>query len=322
MISIDIYPYIFPTKVKKDLKKNRLLLVGIVILFISISISIYYYAIILLPKSQVVTSGIDKFGVKEIYSTKGGGREWFLNMENPKKDPLFSITDDIPITKQNDESSWFINNSNTRMNVNTPAGDTPWKNIEMTGYVKTIPKTNETNSRIVTNNVNTDNNNDESKSIEDIDWRARGGTHNSIDPCKGTALGGGIYLDGKVAWKKEIWHTGGYTDARGTTKVTNSISDRWIGWKTVIYNIDNNSAVKMESYLDDKDNNEWKKVSTIVDNGGWFANSPDNIFYSANCGKPKDYVITNGGPIATFRADNIAFNFKDFSIREIQPPLK
>ena len=118
--SIDIYPYIFPTKVKKDLKKNRLLLVGIVILFISISISIYYYAIILLPKSQVVTSGIDKFGVKEIYSTKGGGREWFLNMENPKKDPLFSITDDIPITKQNDDSSWFINNSNTRMNVNTP----------------------------------------------------------------------------------------------------------------------------------------------------------------------------------------------------------
>jgi hypothetical protein len=322
MISIDIYPYIFPTKVKKDLKKNRLLLIGIVILFISISLSLSYYVIILLPKPQVVTSGIDKFGVKEIYPTKDGGREWFLNMENPKKDPLFSITDDIPIIKPSNDNSWFINNSNTRMNVNTPSGDIPWKNIEMTGYVKAIPIINETNSLIVSNNVNTDNNNDESKTIEDIDWRARGGVHNSDVPCQGTALGGGIYLDGKVAWKKEIWHTGGYTDARGTTKVTNSISDRWIGWKIVIYNIDNNSAVKMESYLDDKDNNEWKKVASIVDNGGWYANSPNKVFYSVNCGKPKDYIITNAGPIATFRADNIAFNFKDFSIREIQSPLK
>ena len=78
----------------------------------------------------------------------------------------------------------------------------------------------------------------------------------------------------------------------------------------------------MESYLDDKDNNEWKKVTNIIDNGGWFANNSDDIFNSAGCGKPKDYVITNGGPIATFRSDNIALNFKDFSIREIQPPLK
>ncbi len=299
-----------------------MLLIGIVIILISIAISLLYYVIILPPKSQVVTSGIDKFGVKEIYPTKGGGREWFLDMENPKKDPLFSITDDIPIIKQNNDNSWFINNSNTRMNVITSPGKAQWKNVEMTGYVKVIPIINKPNSLVANSNGNIDNNNDESKAVEDIDWRARGGTHNSNVPCQGTALSGGIYLDGKIAWKKEIWHTGGYTDARGTTKVTSSISDRWIGWKIVIYNVDNNRAVKMESYLDDKDNNEWKKVVTIIDNGGWYANSPDSIFYSAGCGKTKDYIITNAGSIATFRTDNVAFNFKDFSIREIQPPLK
>lgn len=265
--------------------------------------------------------GKDKFGVKEIYPTKDGGREWFINMENPKKDSLFSITGNIPIVKQNDDGSWFINNSNIRMNVNTLRGETPWKNIEMTGYVKAISRINET--ALTTNNeINTDDSNEESKTFVDIDWRARGGIHNSNIPCDGTALDGGIYIDGKVAWKKEIWHTGGYTDARAVAKVTDSVSDRWIGWKIVMYNVENNHAVKMESYLDDKNNNQWRKVTDIIDNGGWYASSSDYIFYSAGCGKPKDYVITNAGSIATFRTDNVAISFKDLSIREISPPLK
>ena len=41
-------------------------------------------------------------------------------------------------------------------------------------------------------------------------------------------------------------------------------------------------------------------------------------FYSANCGRSKDYVILNVGPIATFRSDNIIWDFKDLSIREIR----
>jgi hypothetical protein len=74
----------------------------------------------------------------------------------------------------------------------------------------------------------------------------------------------------------------------------------------------------MESYLDDKNNNDWKKVADLIDNGGWYTSSPDSVFYSAGCGKPKNYIITNAGPIATFRADNAELNFKDLSIREIQ----
>jgi hypothetical protein len=236
-------------------------------------------------------------------------------MDNPIKDPSFSITDDIPIKKNNKYDSWSINGSNIRMNVITPKGYSPWKNIEMTGYVKITSLINQTKS--ITKG---DNNNEENDNNVDVDWRARGGVHNNKDPCEGTALNGGIDIDGTVSWKKEIWHTGGYTDARGNNKVTNSISDKWIGWKVVMYNIQNNNAVKMESYLDDKNNNQWLKVADLIDNGGWYANSPDSIFYSADCGKPKDYIITNGGPIATFRADNVELNFKNLSIREIQPP--
>ena len=47
----------------------------------------------------------------------------------------------------------------------------------------------------------------------------------------------------------------------------------------------------------------------------------DEKFYSANCDRPKDYIITNGGPLITFRSDNIVWDFRDLSVREIQPPF-
>ncbi|MCD6036986.1 MAG: hypothetical protein K0S67_874, partial [Nitrososphaeraceae archaeon] len=130
-----------------------------------------------------------------------------------------------------------------------------------------------------------------------LNWYARGARHSSSVP------------------------TGGYTNEKARAVATdNSLLDRWIGWKVVIYNINNDKAVKMESYLDDKNNNNWKKVTELIDNGGWHADTSDKVFYSANCGKPKDYIITNSGPIVTFRSDNMMWDFIDLSVREIQPP--
>ncbi|HVE37700.1 MAG TPA: hypothetical protein VNA18_05850, partial [Nitrososphaeraceae archaeon] len=111
-----------------------------------------------------------------------------------------------------------------------------------------------------------------------------------------------------------------YTNKRAETQVTEPIIGRWIGWKVVVYNINNDTAVKMESYLDDRANNYWLKVTDLTDNGGWYANEPDPLFYGVNCGKVKDHIITNGGPLAIFRSDNMTWNFRDLSVREIQPP--
>jgi hypothetical protein len=238
-------------------------------------------------------------------------------MKDPLNDESFSITSNVPIVKNlEDGISWSINDTQIRMNVNTPANAQPWKNIEMTGYVK-IKSVYDTNQEY---DEGTDSGDSESLA-PDFTWRARGGSHNNQNPCEGTALNGGIdVVNMEAAWKKEIWHTGGYTDSRGFAKATeNPLLDRWIGWKIIIYNQDNDSSVKMESFIDDNNDNVWKKVNEITDEGGWFANSSDKEFDSANCNKPKDYVITNSGPIASFRADNIAFDFKSLSIREIQP---
>ena len=245
----------------------------------------------------------DKFGIREIYPTKENGREWYMNMENPKEDEHFSITFNPNITRQED-GSWRISTPVVRMNVKTLEGETNWKNVEMTGYAKIAGVISNSSNKVIEN---------------DLTWYARGGKHNQEIPCEATAYMGGLYDNGKVGWKKELWFVGGYTDERQSAKVTNSLVDRWVGWKVVIYNINDNSEVKLESYIDNTNANYWVKVTDLVDDGGWFAKMPDSHFFDADCSKDKDFIITNSGSTATFRSDNLIWDFKNLSIREIQP---
>jgi hypothetical protein len=265
----------------------------------------FYFHSIFANLSESNSTANDPFGIKKIYSTKQGGREWFMNMTNPQNDPNVEFTYNPKLVKQND-SSWELDkNDKIRINIDTPKDLTPWKNIEITGYVKINSFTNSTNTNGIT----------------DIDWVSRTSIHNENLPCAGLSLHGGIYPDGTVAWKKEIWFTGGYTKEKSIPQITEPIINRWIGWKVIVYNVDNDSAVKMESYLDNTNSNYWVKVFEMTDDGNWLANSPDKVFYSANCGRSKDHIVLNPGPIVTFRADNAVLNFKDFSIREIAAPL-
>jgi hypothetical protein len=291
-------------------KYSRLLTIiitfGIIATVIIIFIYYYYPQILFLPPHiPITTTAIHNFKVKEIYPTKQNGREWFINLEDPTADGIFDPQSKLT---QQPDGSWQIKGrggsgkyeDQVRMNVNTPKGEQQWKNVEITGYTKVISA---------------------ESSKDRLDWYARGARHSSGVPCEGTSLKGNIRVNGEVFWQKEIWHTGGYTNEKARAVATdNSLLDRWIGWKVVIYNINNDKAVKMESYIDDKNNNNWKKVTELIDKGGWYADTSDKVFYSANCGRPKDYIITNSGPIVTFRSDNMIWNFIDLSVREIQPP--
>jgi hypothetical protein len=220
------------------------------------------------------------FEPKEIYPTKQGGREWYLDINNPLEDEIFAPG--TKITKLQD-GSWLVGegssngNYQVRMNAITPLGQDEWKNVEITGYVKVI---------------DTASDDDDAASPEGaINWYARGGRHSDSVPCEGTSLKGISRINGLAGWQKGIWHTGGYTKTRAVVNVTDPILHKWIGWKVVIYNINNDTAVKMESYLDENANNNWRKVTELVDNGGWYADYPDSVFYSVDCNRPKDYVL-------------------------------
>jgi hypothetical protein len=302
-------------------RRKRILLVASSILVLLIIFVLFYSRFVIPPIPFPVPVGerkVDEFGTLQIYPTVYGGREWFINMQDPFDDEAVSIDSGITLDRQSN-GSWGVNSSQVRIRVDTPPGQEEWKNVEMTGYVKMISPTT-----LTADSSEFSDQDEESEDGDSLDphltWRARGGRHSDMVPCEGTALNGGLYLDGRVSWKKEIWHTGGYTTARGVSEVPNSFINKWIGWKTVMYNLKNDSSVKMESYLDNEANNKWVKVSDVEDNGEWYADASDDEFYSVDCGKEKDYIITNSGPIATFRADNLIFDFKNLSIREIKPP--
>lgn len=300
--------------------KTWLVLAILAIFMVSIVVMMIYYSTLFVPRRPTV-EGKDLFGIDKIYPTKEGGQEWYVDMKNPFSDNLFSSTFERDITRETD-GSWRVSGPAVRLNVGTPSNAEVWKNIEITGYAKVIDSVSSSAANDSRADDSDNGEGEEKDFASDLEWRARGGRHNHENPCDGTAYTGTIDIDGNVRWKKEIWHTGGYTDERAVEKVTDSILGRWIGWKVVMYNINNNStAVKLESYLDDKNNNEWRKVTDLVDDGGWYADSSDQEFYSADCGRPKDYIITNGGPIVTFRSDNTIWNFKNLSVREISPSV-
>src|SRR6478672_8187683 len=92
-----------------------LLLIGI---FLIIAIIIFYYIInnILIPR-PIIVPGFDKFGIKEIYPSKPGGEEWFMNMQDPNNDPRTVKT---PHMTKNTDGSWkvlFNNNNNKSCQV-------------------------------------------------------------------------------------------------------------------------------------------------------------------------------------------------------------
>jgi hypothetical protein len=256
----------------------------------------------------------DKFGVTEIYPTKKDGEQWYLN-SNPSTDSRFSPQ--TTMTK-NSDGSFKIKSTKVRMGVFTSSGFHPeeiktlnhnkialagymqspndWKDVEITGYVK----------------LNSGDN-------DNFVWYARGGRHTgygSPPGCEGVAYKGDLFFDGSTRFSKEQWHSGGYAFGEFGKNI-GPIQGKWVGLKVIMYNIvqDDKTAVKLELWVDEKNNNDWIKAAERVDNGGW-GNT------GSECGGKPDQIITWGGPIATFRWDGATdVDIKKFSVREIAPHI-
>jgi hypothetical protein len=258
---------------------------------------------------------IDPFGIEKIFPTKSGGEEWFMDMsdgQDPRSRP--------PSMTKNPDGSFKVTSSQVRYGVFTSSGYQPdeveldhgilaqrgymqspkdWKNVELTGYVK----------------VNS------GQSGENFAWYARGGRHTGSgnpEGCEGVAYKPDLYYDGRVRFAKEQWHVSyDFTDHK---RPMASIEDRWVGFKGIMWNMEQNgeTVVKMEIWVDKnedgKQDGPWEKVDENIDSGGWGDSGEE-------CGGEPDQIITWGGPIATFRWDGASdVDIKNFSVREIQPP--
>jgi hypothetical protein len=261
-------------------------------------------------------------GVVMLYPTKDGGDEWFMGPEL-KNDTRFDANANI--SKNQDGSRSVNSTAQTTLNIWTrDSGDfrnksgmdtynhsiieargywykpSDWKNVEMTGYFKL-------------NNYTEDEYTTYSRSI----WHNT--THNG---CGGSDYKLRLHFDGSVTFDKEEWHVH-YSEQPNSARMPEhkivdglgNLTNKWIGLKSVVYNIEQNgtSYPKLEMWIDQNNNNTWKKIHEYVDKGGW--GSTMN-----RCGGAPDQLITWGSPVVTFRWDGTAnVDFRNLSVREIQP---
>lgn len=260
----------------------------------------------------------DIFGVKKIYPTSPDWIQWSMNEDDVLNDPSFSAIPSANSTctsptsctlmyKNNDNTTWHARRIDVPLNegirlVVKSGQNSLWLNTEMTGYYRLMSSTYYPQ--------------------EFIHVLRSGSPHSST--CEGYSYYAGITYDGNIAKvQKSLYHGAdrlGYSQTIYSKGITSPLNDRWIGMKTVLYNIDNNSAIKIEIWLDDLANNVWHKVFEQVDAGWNITGDPSNF----GCINPLtgqlrsgNDVILWGGTEQQFRADNAEMDFKWLSIREI-----
>lgn len=262
----------------------------------------------------------DVFGVSEIYPTKKDGAYWYMNTDNITNDMSFST---IPepnsscnnpmlctlLYKNLDGNSWHAKridvpeNEGIRLAVSAPP-NTLWLNTEMTGYYK----------------------------LENSTYYPQEFTHviRSGSPHSSICLGYSYYLsityDGNLAEiQKSLYHAGdtsSYSQTFVSSGITTPLSERWVGMKTIVYNI-NDTAVKLEIWIDDQNNNNWHMAFEQIDTGWSVPGNPaEHGCKNIQTGRPmsSNDVISWGGTEQQFRADDAEMDFKNLSIREIDPP--
>jgi hypothetical protein len=120
-------------------------------------------------------------------------------------------------------------------------------------------------------------------------------------------------IDGNVFFKKKLYHfNDGYTKRLAQVNELENLEDgRWIGMKFAVYDLPNGD-VKLELWIDEGDmTNNWRKVTELVDS----QNHP--VAGGDDCGRDATDSIDSGTRVS-YRADNMEFDFKKLSVREIQ----
>jgi hypothetical protein len=297
--------------------------ISIFVLFAIIIAAIVVTKPFRLPTDIATEDRVETTKVGMIYQTKKGGDEWFMDPNKLKEDKRFDANANLT---KNQDGSWSVNSKeHSRLDVWTKdssnfrqkAGmdtynhsiieergfwhkSSDWKNTEMTGYFKL-------------NNYVEDEYSTYARSI----WHNR--THNG---CGGSDYKPKLHFDGSVSLDKEEWHVH-YTDQPKPPWMPENkridglgnLTNKWIGLKNILYNMEQNgtSYPKMEMWIDQNNNNTWKKIHEYVDKGGWGSTM-------SRCGGSADQLITWGSPVVTFRWDDTAkVNFRNLSVREIQP---
>ena len=297
--------------------------------------------------------------ISPIYPDKPNGEYYRFNNNNPNDLKQVNETKNEEVfSEKNPDGSWKVGKGKTRIDIFTKQSSivpqeemmkqiktwnfsqldkqghwlnpSDWKNIEFTAIFKMVEakKPNQAISIVTRSIVHDNKREDEIKEYPNA-------------YCGGSSYHNNISIDGKLQMKKEQFHADYVVDKRNEKIDLGNLINKKIGFKAIVYNLDNNSKVKLESYVDTKNEGKgpYVKVHEKIDDGKWGLNSTEakvegnateaKVEGNATeakmdeCGaKTKAAIISWGSPKIIFKTNNLNLDIYDIEVREIIPPSK
>jgi len=269
-----------------------------------------------------VTSNLDTFGITKLYPTATGFTDWLSTHWHNGNARTVSNGRDVE-----DATGWSQKRGDDDLDID---GDGI---LEMGGgnqprlYINPYPDSDEVNAEQLFKNVEATvyyqriGNDGADNGGLVIGLRSGPNGHSaSGNYCDATTYYARLRHDGYVDFYKELKHSGGKAE-QGIKLYASGVlpSQQWLGMKFIAYNINNDSQVKLELYIDNTTDGDvssggkWTLVTEIIDEGNWHVTED-----VSSCSYNDNHIITTGGGAVVLRNTGIASaEYKYFSVREI-----
>lgn len=269
---------------------------------------------------------LDTFGITQMYPSKSGSRAWVSTHWNntPSRSIKYSDDDFDPTGWTEDHSSASDGFRIDGKGTMTMSGDGPrfhinsldtakdvsqfFRDIEFTAYYMRQGTTGKNWGGMVVG----------------LRSGSLGHASSGGNDCDATTYYARFRNDGKWDFEKELKHPGstywsgsGYSTQDALWNGKPLPVNRWIGMKFIAFNIENDSKVKLDLYIDSVSNGNpanggaWQKVGTVIDSGSWPSGDVSGCTYTQNS------IILKGNGTILMRTDGDTAVYKSVSVREV-----